>query len=291
MKKLIISVLALILILTGCAEGKYPHADGENTILLLDRFGHKFFSYNMDKYNVEEKCEKNSFVQYEFPTQCEYYTSGDGTTLDFSIIKIENNEVKELLKIDNGKYILPLSATDDDLFFCLGADTEDDFNKVLVKYDKGNNELIEYSKVSGRINRGTIIGNKLFYNVLEQTDEKRKYSLYSVKFDDIEAEPILEKQDLKCDDIYSQGDRLYFSDEKYIYSDDGKKFLKASQNYFVGENLLVQYCIDDNKDMAMKVTNTETNEIVFTSSQILGFEVKENKIIAYCYGKIETFDF
>lgn len=298
MRKLITCfIVFLLVILTGCNQKSeitslYPCADGQNTILLYDRFNYQIFSYNVEKMDVEEKRKADNLIQYEFSTPCEYFSSGNCIIDKFSIIKLENNKVIELLKVQTGKRLFPVAASGNNIFFGLCTHTEDDFNKVLVKYDKDNNCLIEYPNVNGRICKGTIIGDKLFYTTYEKVDRQTStYSLYSVNFYDKNAEPHLEMQDLELDDIYSQGGRLYLTNEKYIYSQDGKKFLKGCQNYFIGDNLLVQYFINSSAEMILKITDTNTNEILFTVPKILGFEVKENQIVAYCYKKIETFNF
>lgn len=100
---------------------------------------------------MEEKCDIENLMQYEFPTPCKYLTSGHSVTNDSSIIKVEHDGVKELLKVDYGKMLLPVAACDENLFFSLTKDAKDDLDKTLVKYDKKDNKLIEYPKVTGCI--------------------------------------------------------------------------------------------------------------------------------------------
>ncbi|MDQ5983871.1 MAG: hypothetical protein RUMPE_00900 [Eubacteriales bacterium SKADARSKE-1] len=114
----------------------------------------------------------------------------------------------------------------------------------------------------------------------------------SIKYNDHEAKPVLEKTGLVSDDVYSQGDLLYLSDDKCIYSPiTGKRFLKASENYFFGSHYLLQYKIGPNAELTMTITDTQTNEEVFSVKNILSFKLAEHQVIAYCTGKMEAFDY
>lgn len=155
-----------------------------------------------------------------------------------------------------------------------------------MKFDKNEKKLIEYTNAHGLISYGTVIGNKLYYTVYNEIDDN--FSLYSLLRDDFDSVPELEKEDLKDGRIYSQGDVLYFTDKDTIFSDN-KEFKNEAQNYFIGENYLVQYQIQNDGSINANLIDTDTGKNVFNAKNIVDFKVTDKEIIFYCYGSIEKY--
>jgi len=286
--------LLLCLVLSACNindTGNYKSVDiyikpvSKDSILLVDRFSQKMVSYNLKNYNVEKRMNIVNHMIYEFSPQAGYMTAGHSIDLGFEIITI-NSVVQTVYSMKPNEGIFPVAFYGNDYYF---IKTQYDKNgievdRVLVKFDNENKKLIEFTNAHGLISYGTIIGNKLYYTVYNENSNN--YSLYSLLRDDFNSIPELEKENLENGEIYSQGGVLYLTSKNSIISDD-KEFKKESQNYFIGENYLVQYQIQKEGELYAVLINTDTGETILTAENIVDFTVSDEEIVFYCDGSVK----
>ncbi|MDQ5983870.1 MAG: hypothetical protein RUMPE_00899 [Eubacteriales bacterium SKADARSKE-1] len=189
MKKILtcISLIIVLVNIVGCTNNipsqvekktKYPEVKTQDSIILFDEFSKKMFSYNTKTFSIEEKCNIDNFMQYKFPTECNYYTAGNSNTFGFEIIKIENNKIKILLQVNEDEAIFPVAKSNNILLFLKSKyENNECINNVLVSYDEKENKLVEYSNVKLAICNGAIIKDKLFFTVYIK---EGTYDLYKV---------------------------------------------------------------------------------------------------------------
>ncbi|HEY8421792.1 MAG TPA: hypothetical protein VIL05_08650 [Thermoclostridium sp.] len=289
--------LLLCLVLTSCGidtmginkspENVYIKPVSKDSILLVDRFSQKLVSYNSKNYTVEKKMNIVNYMIYEFSPQACYMTAGHSIDLGFEIITI-NPVVQTVYSMKPNEGIFPVAFYGDDYYFIKTQYDENgiETDRVLVKFDKDSNKLIEFSNAHGLISYGTIIDNKLYYTVYDES--KNNYILYSLVRDDFNSIPKLEKENLESGEIYSQGGVLYLTNKNSIFSDK-REFKKASQNYFIGENYLIQYQIQKEGNLYAVLINTDTGETVFTAENIVDFNISDEEITFYCDGSIKKY--
>jgi len=258
-----------------------------DSILLVDRFSQKLVSYNTKKYTVEKRMNALNHMIYEFSPLARYMTSGHSINFGFEIISIDS-VVHTVYSMKPNEGIFPLAYYSDDYYFIksqydkYGVETD----RVLVKFDYIKNKLIEYTHAHGLVSYGTVIDDKLYYTVYNENNDD--YTLYSLLRDDFDSIPKLEKESLENGEIFSQGGVLYVTNRKSIISDN-KQFKKETQNYFIGENYLVQYQIQKDDTLDAVVIDTSTGEKIFTAENIVDFNVSNEEIIFYCEGCIKKY--
>ena len=267
-------------------EIEFLEAKNDGDILLFDRWNKKMCLYNTNTFQVQERMNIDNFMIYEFPEVCPYYTAGHNIDNHFQVIKMSNKTVETILRLSETEGIFPLSFSGEYMFFIKidydNSNTEK--NRSLVKYDKMENKLIEFSNVHGLVSYGSIINSTLYYTCYNEEDDT--YSLFSTDCDNSSAKPNLEQSGLNAGEIFSQNGELFISDKENIFSDN-KTFKKASENYFVGDKYLVQYFVDKLGDLSIDVINTINEEKIFSKSNVVGFFVTDDHLALCFLGEIK----
>jgi len=262
----------------------------QDSILLIDRFGYKIFSYNTKTFQIEKRLNAVNYMIYEFSPDCLYYSAGHSIDLGFSVFKITQQTSTVLKKMPDNEGIFPLAQSDKYMFFirCIYDKRSIEISRHIVKYDLENNTFEEFGNPEGLISYGAIIGEILYYTVYNERENN--YTLFSVSCSDSTATVNKVKDNLEGGEIFSQGKTLYITDGSSIISENAK-FKKESENYFIGSNILVQYQIQKNGDLSAIVTDTETGNRVYSAENIVDFAVSDSEITFYCVGAIKTFKF
>ncbi|MDR2736158.1 MAG: hypothetical protein LBB49_01170 [Gracilibacteraceae bacterium] len=286
------AAILLSLLLTACDRTPAPpypfvKAANKNTILVVDRIHKTQFSYNLETFEAVENMSPNYTIHAGDP-QYPFHTIGPDlqTALraDFSIINVQDRQVAVELGLPTGETIYPLAFSDSYLFF---IKTEAGSSiKTVVRYDAATATLTEYPHLEGLISFGAVGGDTLYYTVFSEIES---YSLYQADCTDVNAQPQLVRDGLNRGEVYVQGETLYLSDKRYLYSDQ-KRFRQEALNYFIGDTCLLQYIETANGYNAV-IIDTETGETVKQAANFLGFSTTGNEIIMYCQGAIERFPY
>ncbi|MCL1879923.1 MAG: hypothetical protein FWF71_04805 [Actinomycetia bacterium] len=156
----------------------------------------------------------------------------------------------------------------------------------ITKYDQVSPGLVEFRNAKGYITRGAIVEDTLYYTAYNE--DTNDYTIYSIDRKDFNATPKAERT-LEWDEIYSQNGELYTVEGGYLVSGD-KSIKGGSENYFVGDDLLVEYVIDSQASLTAVLIDTATGEELLTAVDIIDFTVSGPKLTFYCHGSIQEYD-
>lgn len=301
MKKTICIILvALLTVLSSCTIQNQTTDKDETTdfdmfkpqtadsILLVNRFSYRLVSYNTKALTAEATFNKtNSFV-YEFDPGCKYYTAGNSFDLGFGIYELNDSSFKNVLSMKENEGIFPLAYTENHYYFikCTYDSEYLETSRVLVEYIPSENTLVEFENINGLIKDGVVINDTLYFT--EYNEHNVNYNLCSLLLSEKGTAPKKEKT-LEFGELYTQNGELFTSDDEYI-SSETKKFKKASENYFIGSDLLLQYQIQGDSGLCAILIDTETGEQIYSAEAIVDFKCSDSAITFYCEGTIKTFD-
>jgi len=298
MKKNVLIFLLLISIfcITACSDNSKITLENENYIspksdkskILVDRFTQKLVTYNTKRLEVELIMDTVNLMVYEFSPEVNLMTIGHSIDLGFEIISVQPHEVRKLFKAEPDSGLFPLVYKENDFYFTKSIydDKSVEISRCLIKYDIENNSLIEYKNISGLIYCGAIIGDRLYYTIYNE--QLNNFNLYSVDCNDFNTKAQLEKSNLKFGEIYSQNDVLYTTTESEIISNT-KSFKKMEHNYFIKDEFLVQYELQQAGSINAILTDTIKNEVLLIAEEVIDFQVEDDEILFYCNGKIESY--
>ena len=279
---IIFTLLLIFFLFIGCDDKKneilYPTSDNANTVILLDRYEQKLFSFDTKTNKVIEKTNiENNFI-YEFPTSSNYYTSGNSDHNDFNIFKIDNNNVKIIKKMDKNIGIFPLAIADDSMFFIMeNYANEGKEGRTIALFDDNGELIQEFPETFGLINGGVVIRDILYYSSYNEKDDV--YDIYSLNYQ-VDDKPSLIKKNVKSGELFSYHNELIYSDDDNIYIKE-EKYVKGVQNYIEG-NLLIRYIIDEKSDLNIEIININDDSTICSGKNVLDYKIQAEKITLYC---------
>lgn len=300
MKQTIIICLTIIIIITALGCGKSKKIDTINDrmpyeslienddfkVILYDRYKQKLVLYSTQTYTIDREINVSNYMQYEFNTPSDYYTTGHSIENGFEIIRIGKNSIERVYSLKNKKEeaIFPLATNKDKKFFIKSIYKDNEFQYSFIVSMGDNNDIEEYKNTKGKISFGAILDEKLYYTVYE--DGKNNYSLYSLEFYEKDNKPVLIKENLEYPEIYSFKGNLYYSTIDKIICDKDY-FSKGALNYFDDlNNKLIQLYVDKEGTLLLELVDISTKSVIKKCENVIDFRVSKGKIIIYCHGEI-----
>lgn len=294
-KRVIFICLLFLMSFTGCTNTVDNTQDlnwnvDNDEVLVYNHFLQKFVKYNtLQKTGVPIQPQtRTGIMQYAFNTPSVYFTSGDSSDNNFSILEYKNGLVKEVYELEDKKNlgIFPL-ATDGVNYFFIKTNyaMESEIESVVVKYE--NNRLYEYVNTKGLISYGGLIDNMLYYTSYNSSTDD--YTLYALDTLDYNAKPTVIKDNLISGEIIILNEKVYCTDKESIYSDEDK-FNKRSINLSDPKhNLLIQ--LDPSEDasfLVLTITDSKSKEIILSTDNVIGIDLNESILTVYTQGSVET---
>lgn len=292
-KKLLSHALMLLVLLSitliGCNKVNIkPGNKLNNTIMVYNAFDQKFIPYDTKTSTIPTVKSKDNIFQYSFKTKSPYYTSGDSFYNNFEIVKLTSGAIETVYTLENEETdaVFPL-ATDGENYFFTKATYLGDLPPSFVICKFQDNKLMEYPNNKGAICNGALLDNKLYYTTYNQTDDK--YSLYVLDYSDMSNKANLINNNLEAGELLILNKKLYISDNNSIYCDNDS-FKKASENFYdIESNTLIQLNRNESDILCLKVIDAATKKEVKYITDIIGFIIENNDLIAYRNGSIEKF--
>ncbi|ALF09299.1 hypothetical protein [Parageobacillus thermoglucosidasius] len=253
----------------------------DSCMILYNRFTQKLLAYNLATKTIEQQTNRPNYVVYEFNTKSNYYTAGDSHAKDFSILRIHQNQIKEIYRLEDQQAIFPL-ATDGKRFFFImlycdknGAEIK----RSIVRLDAGEHQLIDYPNAKGLISYGVIIHNQLYYTAYDKPTDS--YSLYVLDLSDRNNMPQLLETGLEAGELYCLNDQLYRTDKEKIYHGNNV-FTKKILNYFDQDSqMLIQIYPNRDATLILDVIDTQTKKHIGSATDVIDFSIEKNEIIVY----------
>ena len=285
------------MVLSGCnsshpEKGYVPETQNESDILVYNAYESKFISYDPEGKSYIDASTDN-VLQYSFrESGCPYYTSGHSYDNGFVILKYDNGSLRKIKTADKDIAVFPLAydeKNDKAYYFRYKDDSDNEMEStprsdVVTVDDDGNEKIIVRDMDIGET--GVMCGDMIYYPSYNESEDT--YSVYRLDPETGKTETAVDKVD--SGDIYCVEDKLYISDDKYIYPADknnkSKRFDKGAENYFLdGRELMIQYVVSKDETLDIVIRNYN-NKILSTYKEVAGFEVDKDKITIYEDGNI-----
>lgn len=269
----------------------------ENFKLIYNTFEMKFIYYDINNlksaYNyIKNKddtnknyitkdyymSEKSGDIEYSFRTPSKYYTQGSLKDLNnFKILKNIDGYIEKVyeLKENEADGLFPYTSNDDRVFFLKTYYKKEPYS-IICEFKDGN--LIEYKNSKGALTKAVVYNDLIYYS--NYNDESNLHDIYTIDYNNYNAKPVLFKKDIESSDMYVLNNKIYFSNNKYIYSGEDK-FEKASTNYYdISSNTLIQ--LDGAGDnLRLKIIDAKTKRVLKELDNICGINFNESKLIVY----------
>lgn len=312
MKKNIIIALLLVLASSFLLFRNYnaykqsKDLNKENFKLIYNTFEMKFIYYDINNlksaYNYIKKkddtnknyitkdyymSEKSGDIEYSFRTPSKYYTQGSLNDLNnFKILKNIDGYIEKVyeLKENEADGLFPYTSNDDRVFFLKTYSKKEPYS-IICEFKDGN--LIEYKNSKGALTKAVVYNDLIYYS--NYNDESNLHDIYTIDYNDYNAKPVLFKKDIESSDMYVLNDKIYFSNNKYIYSGEDK-FEKASTNYYdISSNTLIQ--LDGAEDtLRLKIIDAKTKKNLKEIKNVYGLIFDKSGFVIYGDGFIEEID-
>ncbi|MDO5301185.1 MAG: hypothetical protein Q4E76_01600 [Tissierellia bacterium] len=206
------------------------------------------------------------------------FVNGNSMTNDFGLLKLARKSISNIHNFDQGQGVFPIGMVDHNLYYIHtyydenGAENTE--KRRIGVYNLKTQENIDYSNTGGAIDYGAVGDEYIYYTVYNS--ENDDYSLYRVLRDEISGAPEEMRSGLKDGLVLIGNGDLYTSDGINLISDH-KTFKKETENFFRG-NYLFQYILNEESQLALKVTNIESDHSFF-EEDIIGVRMEGNKIV------------
>lgn len=270
-------------------EIRLPYTSNENAVILYDRFAMRMVAYDERVGEVILKTDAVNYFQYSFPTQSEFFTSGNSMGRDFRLLRVWKDEIRTVLEFPSGVGMFPL-ATDGRRHLY-----------VFAKYDKNGEELSrkvvsvassgrmhEYKNVGEGVMGGALIGSKLFYTVY---DKKKGFWLYKIDADDYRAKPELQPvRGLRESDLRVWRKKLFiYRGNAFV---NGKRSIRCSDLcwFFDSQQIAIRMYTDDQSGLKLDIVDIPSGRTLATRKSVVDFRVHGRKVTIYQYRRIDTID-
>lgn len=184
--------------------------------------------------------------------------------------------------------IFPLAYKDDSTLYFLKALYDSNGNeiydeRVICKFIKNENKLEELPSTKGLLASNAVnIGDILYFTTYNENNDN--YDLYKIKIND---EIQLIDTGLVTGELYNNNGELWISNKTKIYDyEDSTMYLpKSILNYFYHQYLF-QIDINNEGDLQLTLTNTETKKVENTFDKVVDVRVENDKVYIYTLEEI-----
>ncbi|WP_341281207.1 hypothetical protein [Paenibacillus sp. FSL H8-0537] len=301
MKKFVLMLLIVQLALAGCSRQsdvqpgggtvnnvELPKCSEEGQCMyLINRYSQKLLTYNEKTKSIEEQQDIPNYIYYEFNTISPYFTVGNSLTNGFSILRIDKDNVTEsvLLKDRKNEAIFPLATNGERYFFIhsyyddSGKETKRTIAELI------NDSTKDLPNVSALVSYGTIVKDKLYYTVYDETSNS--FNLQSLLLNNLDAAPRIEADNLETGELYSTNGELLTSSNELIFN-DRIQFEKKTLNYIDDKHgILIQIYPNQQADLVLDVIDIASKKQIGSASGVIDFSVDDQVVTVYCEAYIK----
>lgn len=268
-------ILLLIGILCGCCR---RDSISSSCSLFYNPYMQKLVVYDeVSKAVSLYDTTKNQF-QFQVDGRDDLFIDGNSITNEFRVICVNQSDISELYEFDKGEGVFPVGLIGEKLYFIhafYGQYGEEKTEKRCIGVlDLQSSKLNDFRHVTGLIDYGAANEEYLYYTIYDEI--KESYSLLRVDRNDIDDEPIIIREDMSCGGVILEQDKLFHMDGQYLLCEQDR-YKKEAVN-IISCGSLIQFYIDRDGMLCVRVTNTET-KAVYEESDVCGIRLVEGGIL------------
>lgn len=274
-KSWLIGALLIVCLFCGCSKTRNSTMRGE---LFYNPYMQKLVVY--DHISKELSLFDNTKNQFQFwvDGSDNLFINSNSVTNESCLVQVLPSKLIELYRFNKNEGIFPIGMLSDKLYFIhsfYDRSGKEEINRRCISIiDINTFEIQTYSQVNGLISYGCINDESVFYTLYD--NEQKDYTVMSVKTGDITAMPNLIYQSVNDGVVMMNGEKLFYSDGRFLISDKDK--YEAKSENLIYQKLLVQLFVNSEGLLCIKVTHTETKN-AYEEEDICGIRFDKNSLL------------
>lgn len=274
-KRWTIYILIIVCLLCGCNTVDNKNSHGE---LFYNPYMQKLIMYDQHSREISLFDDTSNQFQFHINGSDDLFIDGNSISNVSRIIQLHQSQVTELYKFDKNHGIFPIGVIGEKIYFIhtfYNPNGQEEIEKRCISvFNMNTSEIQNYTQTSGLISYGCINEENVLYTVYD--NDQSSYSLMSVKFGDLNDTPELMCENISDGIILTDGNNLFYSDGQFLISDKDNYEIKSEN--LIHQNLLIQFYVDSDGLLCIKVTNMETKE-VFDEKDVCGIRFDKDKLL------------
>lgn len=275
-KHWLLYVLLLLCILSGCSS---ENNLTKNQEVFYNPYIQKVIVYDEGSKTVSLFDNTKNQFQFKVDGCDDLFVDGNSMQNEFRIIRANQLETVELYSFNKSEGVFPVGIIGEKLYFIHSYydknGLEDIEKRCISVFDMDTSKIQNFSKTSGLIDYGGVNADYIYYSVYNDSDDA--YTMMRVKTADINAVPEIVCESLTDGVVMVENDKLFYTDDQYIISDQDSKYKKEAVN-MIYKGLLIQFYVDQEGLLCIKITNLETKK-VFEENEIYGIRFEEDNLL------------
>ncbi|HEM3561903.1 TPA: hypothetical protein U1B53_002097 [Streptococcus suis] len=249
----------------------------ENREFYYNPFNQKIIQINSEtlSYNLFDST-KNQF-QYRIDGSENLYVDGNSLNNEFRLIRMNLDSIEVLYRFSKNEGVFPIGVKKGKLYFihCFYKENgEEEYeNRRLSIFDLNSHLIEDFREINGLIDYGTLTNDYIYYSKYIESDDI--YHLMKINYADLNGMPEYVRSLDEDGLIIGNSTEYYFVEENNLISNKNR-FKKESINYFQDDSL-VQFYINQDNHLCLRITETETNSIT-EFEDILGIRILNERI-------------
>lgn len=284
MKKYVLVLLITICcLLSGCQKDNNVEVHREEQRTIHGDVFYNPYTQKMVVYDEESKSAsllddtKNQF-QFWIDGSDDLFLNGNSLTNEFSLVQAKKSQTVLLHTFNKGEGIFPIGIIGHKVYFIHSYYDQDGKEntqrRCISEYDLDSSIIQDYGQTSGLIDYGAVSDEYIYYTTYDE--EKDLYSLLKVETTNHQAAPALLRENLTEGIVLVKDHQLFYADESLLTCDQ-EKYEREAVNFFY-HGRLIQFHIDQDGLLCIKVTDTQTKDI-FEDKDILGIRFVDGDLL------------
>lgn len=274
-KRWTIYILIIVCLLCGCNTVDNKNSHGE---LFYNPYMQKLIMYDQRSREISLFDDTSNQFQFHINGSDDLFIDGNSISNVSRIIQIHQSQVTELYKFDKNHGIFPIGVIGEKIYFIhtfYNPNGQEEIEKRCISvFNMNTSEIQNFTQTSGLISYGCINDENVLYTVYD--DNQSSYSLMRVKSGDLNDTPELMCENISDGIILTDGNNLFYSDGQFLISDKDNYEIKSEN--LIHQNLLIQFYVNSDGLLCIKVTNMETKE-VFDEKDVCGIRFDKDKLL------------
>lgn len=274
-KRWTIYILIIVCLLCGCNTVDNKNSHGE---LFYNPYMQKLIMYDQRSREISLFDDTSNQFQFHINGSDDLFIDGNSISNISRIIQIHQSQVTELYKFDKNHGIFPVGVIGEKIYFIhtfYNPNGQEEIEKRCISvFNMNTSEIQNFTQTSGLISYGCINDENVLYTVYD--DNQSSYSLMRVKSGDLNDTPELMCENISDGIILTDGNNLFYSDGQFLISDKDNYEIKSEN--LIHQNLLIQFYVNSDGLLCIKVTNMETKE-VFDEKDVCGIRFEKDKLL------------
>lgn len=263
-----------------------PQSGRVGTTVLFDAFSSQLLTYDTTRKVEVERGTKAGYSQYAFSPRTDLFTSGDQNGKDFSVLRVDGDQIETVAKLDGRRGIFPLAADDDTTLFEIR--TYDEVGKDIGETSiasLGDDGKLTTSSSSLAAETAAIVGDDLYITVADGDE----YTLYRQPVADLKARPERVDGGLESDAIFAHDGALLRHEKGRVVGKDRSYACPASDlcEFHDDQDLFVSLALAEDSSLTLTATDTGTGKELAKVTGAIDFAVEDGELTVYREAEIK----